>query len=211
MSADAFTGSARDYWDQVEEVFAAVVAAEDSARTAVLTARCAARPELRVEVEGLLAAHARAADFITPHTGAGGGSEAALAAGARVGAFRLIERIARGGMGDVYRAERVEGEFTQQVAIKLIAPELSESASFRERFLAETELAASLEHPNVVPIHNAGEVDGQLYIAMRYVEDGELRSLLQSEKRLEPARPLELVQLPAREARPAGFGLSTGY
>src|SRR5207302_5286261 len=70
--------------------------------------------------------------------------------------------------------------------------ELSGDARFRERFLAETELAASLEHPNVVPIHDAGEVDGQLYIAMRYVEGGELKTLLQKESPLEPARAVAI-------------------
>jgi hypothetical protein len=68
MSSEARGPFARDYWDHVEDVFAAAVAAEDSARTAVLDARCAARVELRAEVEALLAAHARAAEFITPRT-----------------------------------------------------------------------------------------------------------------------------------------------
>ena len=89
-------------------------------------------------------------------------------------------------MGVVYKA--YDPRLKRNVALKLIAPELSGDARFRERFLAETELAASLEHPNVVPIHDAGEVDGQLYIAMRYVEGGELKALLQKEGPLEPAR-----------------------
>jgi Protein kinase domain len=87
----------------------------------------------------------------------------------RVGAeflgYRIESLTGRGGMGVVYRAYDLR--LKRVVAIKLIAPELSELADFQERFLAETELAASLEHPNVVPIHDAGEVDGQLYIAMR--------------------------------------------
>ena len=120
--------AARDYWDRVEEVFAAALTAGDSARTAVLDARCGAQVELRAEVEALLAAHARAGDFITPYTFVGAGQAAAvesgLQPGTRIGAFKVIERIAHGGMGDVYRAERVEGEFTQQVAIKLIAAKL---------------------------------------------------------------------------------------
>src|SRR5262245_56045612 len=99
--------------------------------------------------------------------------------------YRIEVLVGRGGMGVVYRAYDLR--LKRLVAIKLIAPELSENASFRKRFLTETELAASLEHPNVVPIHDAGEVDGQLYIAMRYVEGGELKTLLQREKRLEPA------------------------
>jgi serine/threonine protein kinase len=112
----------------------------------------------------------------------------------RVGAeflgYRIESLTGRGGMGVVYRAYDLR--LKRVVAIKLIAPELSELADFQERFLAETELAASLEHPNVVPIHDAGEVDGQLYIAMRYVEGGELKTLLQKEGRLEPERAVAI-------------------
>ena len=110
--------------------------------------------------------------------------------GAELLGYRIEALVGRGGMGVVYRAYDLR--LKRLVAIKLIAPELSENASFRERFLAETELAASLEHPNVVPIHDAGEVDGQLYIAMRYVEGGELKTLLQREERLEPARAMAI-------------------
>src|SRR4029079_282065 len=105
----------------------------------------------------------------------------------RIGAeflgYRIESLAGRGGMGVVYRAYDLRLKRT--VAVKLIAPELSELEDFRERFLTETELAASLEHPNVVPIHDAGEVDGQLYIAMRYVEGGELKTVLQNEGRLD--------------------------
>src|SRR5207247_833133 len=73
-----------------------------------------------------------------------------------------------------------------------VAPELSQDERFRERFLAETELAASLEHPNVVPIHDAGEVSGQLYLAMRYVEGSDLKALLREEGPLEPARAVAI-------------------
>jgi serine/threonine protein kinase len=104
--------------------------------------------------------------------------------------YRIEALVGRGGMGVVYRAYDLR--LKRVVAIKLIAPELSENASFRERFLAETELAASLEHPNVVPIHDAGEVDRQLYIAMRYVEGGDLKTLLRAEERLEPARAVAI-------------------
>ena len=104
--------------------------------------------------------------------------------------YRIESLAGRGGMGVVYRAYDLR--LKRNVAVKLIAPELSELADFRERFLTETELAASLEHPNVVPIHDAGEVDGQLYIAMRYVEGGELKTLLQKEGRLEPERAVAI-------------------
>src|SRR5712692_4951247 len=110
--------------------------------------------------------------------------------GSELFGYRLEALLGRGGMGVVYKA--YDPRLKRNVALKLIAPELSGDAAFRERFLAETELAASLEHPNVVPIHDAGEVDGQLYIAMRYVEGGELKTLLQKESPLEPARALAI-------------------
>ena len=94
-------------------------------------------------------------------------------------------------MGVVYRAHDLALE--RDVALKLLAPELAEDVSFRERFLRESRLAASLEHPNVVPIHDAGEVDGQLYIAMRFVEGRDLKALLTAEGPLEPARAVRIV------------------
>lgn len=104
--------------------------------------------------------------------------------------YRIEALLGRGGMGIVYRA--YDPRLKRNIALKLIAPELSGDGDFRERFLAETELAASLEHPNVIPIHDAGEVDGQLYLAMRYVEGMELKTLLQKEGPLHPGRALAL-------------------
>jgi serine/threonine-protein kinase len=90
--------------------------------------------------------------------------------------YRIEERIGRGGMSVVYRADHTR--LKRKVALKLLAPEFAEDAAFRERFLRESELAASLDHPNVVPIYDAGEVDGLLYIAMRYVGGTDLKALL---------------------------------
>jgi len=104
--------------------------------------------------------------------------------------YRLAELVARGGMGVVYRA--YDSRLKRSVALKLVAPELFEDEHFRQRFLAETELAASLEHPNVVPIYDAGEVDGQLYLAMRYVEGCDLKALLGQEHLLEPDRAIAI-------------------
>jgi serine/threonine-protein kinase len=93
-------------------------------------------------------------------------------------------------MGVVYRA--YDQRLKRNVALKLVAPELSNEARFRERFLEETEVAASLEHPNVVPVHDAGEVDGQLYLAMRHVEGSDLKTLLAEQGALEPARAIAI-------------------
>jgi tRNA A-37 threonylcarbamoyl transferase component Bud32 len=100
--------------------------------------------------------------------------------------YRIEERIGRGGMSVVYRADHIR--LKRKVALKLLAPELAEDAAFRERFLRESELAASLDHPNVVPIYDAGEIDGLLYIAMRYVEGTDLKALLRRDGALSPER-----------------------
>src|SRR5262249_20754235 len=81
----------------------------------------------------------------------------------------------------------------RRVALKLLAPELARDERFRDRFLRESELAASLDHPNIVPIYSAGEVDEQLYIAMRYVVGGDLQRVLRRVGALEPMRAIELL------------------
>src|SRR6266540_2986116 len=104
--------------------------------------------------------------------------------------YRIEELIGRGGMGIVYRAYDLRLKRT--VALKLVTPELALDERFRERFARETELAMSLEHPNVVPIHDAGEVDGRLYLVMRLVAGTDLRQLLRAEGALEPSRALAI-------------------
>ena len=81
----------------------------------------------------------------------------------RVGGYRIVEPIGRGGTSIVYRAEQVR--LGRTAALKLLTPALGED-EFRERFLRESQLAASLDHPNIVPVFDAGEEDGLLYIAM---------------------------------------------
>ena len=107
--------------------------------------------------------------------------------------YRIEEVIGRGGMGVVYRAYDLR--LRRTVALKLIAPELALDERFRERFARETELAMSLEHPNVVPIYDAGDVDGRLYLAMRLVVGTDLRKLLREEG---PSNRLERWRSAAR-------------
>src|SRR6478735_8802793 len=102
--------------------------------------------------------------------------------------YRMEEVIGRGGMGVVYRAHDLRLKRT--VALKLMAPELALDQRFRERFAREAEMAMSLEHPNVVPIYDASDIDGRLYLAMRYVEGTDLRALLRAEGGLGAARSL---------------------
>jgi YVTN family beta-propeller protein len=105
--------------------------------------------------------------------------------------YRIEGVLGRGGMSVVYRA--YDPRLKRHVALKLMAPELAGDERFRERFLRESELAASLEHPNVVPIHDVGEVDGQLFIVMRLVEGGDLKTLLRGEGKLEPVQVIAIV------------------
>jgi tRNA A-37 threonylcarbamoyl transferase component Bud32 len=118
-----------------------------------------------------------------------------VAADSRIGSelagYRIERVLGRGGMSVVYRADHLR--LKRNVALKLLAPQLAEDERFRERFLRESQLAASLDHPNVVPIYDAGEIDGLLYIAMRYVPGTDLRQLLRREGAVEPGRALALV------------------
>jgi hypothetical protein len=104
---------------------------------------------------------------------------------------RILGVAGRGGMGVVYRALQLD--LDRPVALKLIAPQLAEDASFRERFGRESRAAASIDHPNVIPIYYTGEHEGTLYIAMRYVEGSDLRTLVRAEGRLEPGRAAYIV------------------
>jgi Protein kinase domain len=99
--------------------------------------------------------------------------------GNEIAGFRIESILARGGMGVVYIAEQASPR--RKVALKLLAPELASDPAFRQRFIHESEAAASTEHPNIVPIYSSGESDGQLYIAMRYVEGTDLRALIDDE------------------------------
>jgi len=105
--------------------------------------------------------------------------------------YRIDSRVGRGGMGVVYRATDLA--LDRSVALKVLDDELAKDPAFRRRFVSESKLAASLDHPNVVPIYAAGESDGMPFIAMRFVPGADLRSVLRSEGRLEPARAARII------------------
>ena len=114
-----------------------------------------------------------------------------LAPGDVFGDFRIESIAGRGGMGVVYRA--VQLDLGRPVALKLIAADRAADPAFRERFQRESRLAALIDHPNVVPVHGAGEADGQLYLVMRYVPGTDLHRLLKHEGPLPPMRAAEVV------------------
>src|SRR5687768_6610463 len=115
----------------------------------------------------------------------------AASVGTEIGGYRIEERLGGGAMGVVYRAEDLR--LGRNVALKLLASDLAEDKGFRERFLRESRLAAAIDHPHIIPIYRAGEEDGLLYLAMRYVEGPDLKALLAPETRLEPERALAIL------------------
>ena len=96
--------------------------------------------------------------------------------GVQIAGYRIEQVLGHGGMAVVYRAE--DTRLGRKVALKLLTAPLTDSQQFRQRFIRESRLAASLDHPNIVPIYEAGEADDQLFIAMRYVVGGDLKVLL---------------------------------
>jgi ABC-type transport system substrate-binding protein len=117
---------------------------------------------------------------------------ASLEPGTIVAGFRIESFVGEGAMGRVYLAQ--ETATGRHVALKLLGPELARDERFRRRFLRETELAASLDHPHVVKTIASGEEDGTLYLAMVYVAGSDLRKLLRTEGPLDPERALALVE-----------------
>ena len=114
-----------------------------------------------------------------------------LGAGSEIGRYRIEGPLGQGGMGVVYRARDLR--LDRPVALKLLSPDLSGDRRFRARFERESRLAASIDHGGIIPVYEAGDADGLLYIAMRFVDGSDLAALLRREGPLEPARALDLV------------------
>ncbi len=128
------------------------------------------------------------------------GASASIGHMPRVGAdfasYRIQGVLGRGGMSVVFRADNMR--LGNEVALKVLSAELSENDAFRERFVRESRLAASINHPNIIPIYDAGEEDGLLYIAMRFVAGADLKTLIKQEGPLSLRRSAELISQVAR-------------
>jgi hypothetical protein len=117
-----------------------------------------------------------------------------------VAGYRIEERIGRGGMGVVYRAEHLN--LRRRAAVKIIAPDLADASGFRERFNHEAQIAAALQHPNIVTVYDAGEEEGGLlYLAMQYIEGSDLAAVLRAQGRLRPYRAIDVLPPGRRRAR----------
>ena len=123
--------------------------------------------------------------------GAAGGFVVSFAAGSRIAGYRLEEQIGKGGMAVVFRAR--DEQLGRLVALKILAPALAGDAEFQRRFVSESRAAAAIDDPHIVPVFAAGEADGVLFIAMRYVAGGDAYSLLRAEGPLPPDRVAAII------------------
>ena len=114
-----------------------------------------------------------------------------LTEGDVLGGYRIVRLVGRGGMGVVYLADDLR--LGRKVALKVLATEAAEQPSIRERFLRESQIAASLDHPNILPIYDAGEADGQPFIAMRYVPGLDLDGLIRRDGPLSLERATAVI------------------
>jgi hypothetical protein len=111
--------------------------------------------------------------------------------GDRIAGYRLEEQIGQGGMAVVYRA--LDERLDRRVALKLLAPGLAADNAFRTRFIRESRAAAAVDHPNIIPVYDAGDAGGFLFIAMRYVQGGDVRRLFSGDQPLSPARVWNII------------------
>lgn len=183
--------------EKIREVFDLIAELEPSRRAAQLDKACGDDADLRAEVERLLQSLEEAGDFIElPALAAFDRAdeqptkELTLGmAGQRIGQYKVLRELGRGGMGVVYLAERADGEFRKQVAIKLIAPTADEQ--IKQRFRRERQILADLEHPNIARLLDGGTLNGQPFVVMEFVAGQSLREVLQQRGAL----PLEEINL----------------
>jgi eukaryotic-like serine/threonine-protein kinase len=163
---------------RADEIVQAALDGATGEMSVMLDAECAGDALLRAEVESLLGYRERAKNFIeTPAFALGahlfsddGHDDADSDAGRRIGAYQVVREIGRGGMGAVYLSERADGEFRQQVAVKIIRQTLASSET-RRHFKRERQILASLNHPNIARLLDGGvSSEGEPFLAMEYVE-----------------------------------------
>jgi serine/threonine-protein kinase len=175
------TSLSPEQWARIEGILDEVLDLDPAARASALDRACAGDLKLRAHVESLVAADAGAAAFLeTPAAEYAAGLVRAASVdgespgeqeqpGDRIGPYRLIREIGRGGMGRVFLADRADGQFEQQVALKLVRSG-QYGGEIRQRFLRERQILAQLQHPNIARLLDGGVTpDGRPYFAMEYV------------------------------------------
>jgi serine/threonine protein kinase/Tfp pilus assembly protein PilF len=167
-----------DEWQQINDLFHAALEREPDERAAFLAHACAGDEGLRLEVESLLASHDPSDSFIAslaPDLAAGllAEGQARLATGQSVGNYRVMALLGTGGMGEVYLTE--DTRLGRRVALKLLPVQFTREPDRLHRFEREARAASSLNHPNIITIHEVGQVEGQPFIITEFIEGKTLR------------------------------------
>jgi serine/threonine protein kinase/Tol biopolymer transport system component len=165
-------------WQQIDEVFQAAVELEPAQRAAFLDKACTSDQLLRSKVETMLAADDRGWDLVeqpaleiaAPLLS---DDQPQLTGGEHVGHYEIISLIGRGGMGEVYLAK--DAKLNRRIALKLLPLDYTKDKDRLRRFQQEAQAASALNHPNILTIHELGEVNGQQFIATEFVEGETLR------------------------------------
>jgi hypothetical protein len=160
-----------NWLEKVKHVFDQVSELPPIERAAFLDRECAGEPQLRAEVESLLAAEAEAEHFLAAPllSAATFTLQPGAQTGRVIGRYKLLDEIGHGGMATVYQAERVDGEYRQLVALKLVQSG-GYGKEIRRRFKQERQILASLDHPNIARLLDGGTTeDGSPYLVMEYI------------------------------------------
>src|SRR5579871_4945586 len=165
-----------DRWSEVERLYHAALELEPGKRAGFLAESCP-DAEVRAEVESLLRHLSQGEALLENRPWK---SESIPVAGGQIGVYRLEEILGEGGMGVVYRAR--DTKLNRFVAVKVLSDELAGPAALR-RFQREAQLASALNHPHILTVHDAGEIDGRQYLVTEFVDGGTLKDWARTVKR----------------------------
>ncbi len=182
-------------WQKIKAVFDSAMEVDPAKRSDLISQACADDPGLLTEVGKLMASFEKAGNFIEESAAAQVasliiGSKGALTPGQKFGHYEIISQIGVGGMGEVYLAK--DGNLERRVAIKILNEEFSRNESNVQRFIQEAKAASSLNHPNILVIHEIAVSDGANYIVSEYIEGQTLREVI-GEENLKPSEMLDIA------------------
>ena len=172
-----------DRWKQIDQLFHSALERNDDERTAFLAQACVSDEHLRREVESLLDSHDQAASFIEAPAGDAAAALLAerrtlLIPGTMVKRYKILGLLGKGGMGEVYLAQ--DTELHRRIALKILPSDFTRNPDRVRRFVQEAHAASALNHPNIVTIHEIGQLDGAHFIVTEFIEGQTLAEQLRA-------------------------------